>query len=107
MKVKELSAYRKTNYLQYGYEEVLVAAKPIFEELIDSLIRLPEDAPEAERLFVFQCCVESLNKLDRNEALMYGIDTIEREEFCEKLYQIGKIVGLDPKTDFVDNWRDW
>lgn len=107
MKREELTAFRETPYLQYGYEEVIVAAKPIFEALIDDLIHLPENASEAERLLVFEHCVERLNELDGSDDLSSGIDTIEREEFCEQLYVIGEIVGLDPTTDFVDDWREW
>jgi len=107
MKREELAAFRVTPYLKYGYEDVIAAAKPIFEALIDDLIHLPENASEAERLLVFQRCVERLNEMDESEDLSYGIDTIEREEFCEQLYTIGEIVGLDPTSDFVDNWREW
>lgn len=84
-----------------------MAAKPIFEALLDELIRLPEDATETERLHAFERCVERLNEMDESEDLLYGIDTIEREEFCEQLYVIGEIVGLDPESEFVDDWREW
>lgn len=107
MKREDLTAYRETPYLKYGDEEVIAAAKPIFEALIDDLMQLPENASEAERLLVFERCVECLNELDDSEDLSHGIDTIEREEFCEQLYEIGDIVGLDSATDFVDDWREW
>ena len=107
MKQQELTAYRETTYLKYSYEEVIAAAKPIFKALIDALIQLPEDAAESDRLWVFERCVEHLNEMDERADLSHGIDTIEREEFCEQLYVIGELVGLDPASEFVDDWREW
>src|SRR5262249_52288862 len=56
-----------------------------------------EDATETLRR-----CVERYNELDEG-----FICTIEREELCDILYEIGSFCGLDSEEDWVDEWRDW
>lgn len=47
-------------------------------------------------------CIENFNDLDTG-----FICTIEREELCDLLYEIGNLCGLDSEEDWVDQWRDW
>ncbi|HTC92985.1 MAG TPA: hypothetical protein VK699_05985 [Terriglobales bacterium] len=97
----ELSTFRLSKYLHEVDDQVLQWARPIFDLLINTLIAMPESSSENEKLRCFEVCVNALNEFELD------IDTIRREDFCDALYEIGKIVGLDPKTDYVDKWRYW
>jgi hypothetical protein len=46
--------------------------------------------------------VERYNELDDG-----FICTIEREELCDILYELGDFCGLDSEEDWVDEWREW
>ncbi len=76
------------------------------DDLIESLIELGEDAPEDEKLALFQMAVESLNTLNDSTDL---IETGEREELCELFNQIGHAAGIevDEEEKSVTQWRDW
>jgi hypothetical protein len=71
-------------------------------ETVDALVALGpkgsvEDATEALRR-----CVERYNDLDEG-----FICTIEREELCDILHELGDLCGLDSAEDWLDEWRDW
>ena len=37
-----------------------------------------------------------------------GIETVERESIFENIYALGEIMGLDPATEYAEEWRgDW
>ncbi len=82
------------------------AAATIFDDLIESLIELGEDASEDEKIVLFQHAVEALNGLNDQTDL---IETGEREELCELLNQIGQAAGIDvdEEEETVTEWRDW
>jgi hypothetical protein len=101
MKAKELREYRTQIYLKEGPPQAIQMAQPYFERLLDKLAALPESATEAEKLACFEECVSSLNVHE------HDIETVARDAFCDALYEIGSIVGLDEKTNYVDYWRSW
>ena len=70
--------------------------------LIDALVALPETAKIGDRVVPFRNCVEGLNDMAED------IETVERECFCDAIYRIGTIVGLEARSQFVERWRgDW
>lgn len=69
---------------------------------LDALIALGEDGTEEDATEVLQQCVERYNDLDEG-----FITTLEREELCELLYQIGDLCGMDEEEEWVDEWREW
>jgi len=115
-KTKELypfSAWRKA-FFEYDMEQYTAencnAAKAIFDNLIEGLLKLGEDAKENEKIALFEKAVYSLNDLDTKvEGL---IETGEREDLCELIDQITLAAGLNP-TDYAggeglaDLWRGW
>lgn len=106
-KVSMLRELQKTNFLQYGYPESISAASPHFVALMESLAELPSSATDQQKYEQFRICVFELNQLDAD------IETVEREEFCRCLREIGKIVDLLPNGDRgpfdrqILEWRDW
>jgi hypothetical protein len=72
---------------------------------LDALIALGPGAPGVAALGVLRRCVERFNELD--EADEPFICTIEREELCDILYEIGDLCGLESGDEWVDEWRDW
>ena len=86
------------------------AAKSIFDNLISGLKSIGENAPEKEKIKLFQTTVLSLNELDdRIDGL---IETGEREDLCELIDQITIAAGLNPENyadgeGLADEWREW
>jgi len=74
----------------------------ILADTLDALIALGANASVEDATNVLRQCVERYNDLDDG-----FICTIEREELCDILYEIGDLCGLDSQEDWVDEWRDW
>jgi hypothetical protein len=71
-------------------------------QTVDELIALGPRGSAKAAADVLRRCVERYNELDDG-----FICTIEREELCDILYQLGDYSGLDGEEDWVDEWRDW
>jgi hypothetical protein len=71
-------------------------------ETVDALIALGERGTVDDATRILRKCVERYNELDEG-----FICTIEREELCDILYEIGGYCGLDGEDDWVDEWREW
>ena len=86
------------------------AAKLVFDNLINALINMGENASEKKKVQLFEKAVEELNGLSEKEEAL--IETGEREDLCELIDQITIAAGLDPK-DYADGegiadlWREW
>lgn len=95
---------------QYS-EENCSAAESILDRLITDLVAAGEDAPEEQKLKLFQTAVENLNELnDENDGCL--IETGEREDLCELFDQIAIAAGIDPEKygdgdGIASEWRDW
>jgi hypothetical protein len=72
---------------------------------LDALITLGPEASREAALGVLRRCIERFDELD--EADEPFIITIEREELCDILYEIGGLCGLDSSDEWADEWRDW
>jgi hypothetical protein len=106
--------YWRESFFEYDMEQYTQencdAAKKVFDDLINELIKLRENAPEKKKVQLFEKAIKQLNKLsDKEEAL---IETGEREDLCELIDQITIASGLNPK-DYADGegiadlWREW
>jgi hypothetical protein len=73
-------------------------------EAVDALIALGPRGDTQAASEVLRRCVERYNELDEDEGF---ICTMEREELCAILYEVGGYCGLDAEEDWVDEWRDW
>ena len=98
------------NMEQYTQENCM-AAQTILDKLIDGLIQLGEDAPEAQKVEQFRISVEALNALNE-EIDNVLIETGEREELCDLLDAITIAANLNPEDyadgeGIADEWRDW
>lgn len=71
-------------------------------DTLDALIALGPQGSVAGALHILHQCINRYNELDTG-----FICTIEREDLCDILYEIGDLCGLDNKEDWVDAWRDW
>jgi hypothetical protein len=83
-------------------------SRKVYEETIDSLLALGQDAPAEERVKILERYVERFNELDRAHGPF--IMTIEREDICECFGEIADVVGLDgiKECDDLPNVaRDW
>jgi hypothetical protein len=85
--------------------EVREACRENLSITLDALIALGPEASREAALGALRRCVERFNELD--EADEPFIFTIEREELCDILYEIGGLCGLDSGDEWVDEWRDW
>lgn len=107
MKANELNGIDFKDSLKYCYDDLQPVLAAELDKLRSSLIALPDDSSESEKLALFESCVMSLNAFEEDESLENRIDTDEREVLCELLYAMGDLVGLDAETNYVDAWRDW
>ncbi|NCU06405.1 MAG: hypothetical protein GXC73_20820 [Chitinophagaceae bacterium] len=95
---------------QYS-EENCSAAETILDRLIADLNTIGVDAPEEQKVKLFQTAVEGLNELnDENDGCL--IETGEREDLCELFDQIAIAAGIDPDKygdgdGIASEWRDW
>lgn len=71
-------------------------------QTLDGLVSLGRRGKVEDATAVLRGCVERYNELDEG-----FICTIEREELCDILYEIGELCGLVSSDDWVDEWRDW
>ncbi|WP_158960618.1 hypothetical protein [Myroides fluvii] len=107
MKKLELQKIDFKQSLPVVYEDLEPILMVELNLLRDQLIALPENTESSEILNLFENCVLSLNKIEDNDGIESTIDTEEREGLCAALYKMGTIVGLDEKTEYIDNWREW
>ena len=95
---------------QYNVENCM-RVQVIFDALIDGLINLGENAPEPEKVKLFETNILALNALN-DEFESCFIETTEREDLCELIDIVTEAAGLDP-SDYADGdglsdvWRDW
>jgi hypothetical protein len=82
--------------------EYLHEARALVRAAIRALIALGPDAPAAAKLDVIRECVEGFNDIDDG-----WICTIEREDICELLDELGARVDLDDYGEALECWRDW
>src|SRR5262245_3672857 len=71
-------------------------------QTVDALIALGRRGTVEDATDILRRCVERYNELDEG-----FICTIDREELCDILYEIGGYCGMDSEEDWVDEWRDW
>jgi hypothetical protein len=71
-------------------------------QTVDALIALGPRGTAEGATEILRQCVERYNELDEG-----FICTLEREELCDILYEIGECCGPDSEDDWVDEWRDW
>ncbi len=91
-------------------EENCNRTKKIFDDLIDSLIHIGEDANENEKIKQFKTAILNTNKM--NDEIDDLIETGEREDLCELTDKITIACGLDPKKfgdgeGLASEWREW
>jgi hypothetical protein len=89
-------------YVQLGQ---LRGSRKIMRQAIDALEALGPEPPEWAVLDVLRRTVEHFNALD--EETDHFIDTIEREDICERLYDLVHLTGLEGLDEVADCWRDW
>jgi hypothetical protein len=71
-------------------------------QTVDALVALGPDGTVEDATDLLRQCVERYNELDEG-----FIATIEREDLCDILYELGNYCGLDGADDWVDEWREW
>ncbi|MFT3911373.1 MAG: hypothetical protein QM737_18265 [Ferruginibacter sp.] len=86
-------------------------ARKIFDTLISDLIKLGENASEAQKIEAFKKAILATNVLDE-ETEGTLIETGEREELCELTNEITKACDLDPLKygggeGLATEWREW
>jgi hypothetical protein len=69
---------------------------------LEKLIALGPHGSVDDATDLLRQCIEEFNELDEG-----FIGTIEREQLCDMLYDIGDLCGLDGEEEWVDEWRDW
>ncbi|NRD20397.1 hypothetical protein HNV08_10100 [Winogradskyella eckloniae] len=110
--------YPFKNWIEYAVDfdmkqytqENCDAAKHIFDNLIDKLIKAGEDVSKEKKAQYFETAVIALNAL--NNKVEGLIETGEREDLCFLIDKITIASGLNPK-DYADGegiadlWREW
>jgi hypothetical protein len=73
------------------------------------LLRPPIATPEFAELpplrYALRRTVERFNEPDEETGGF--IDTIEREDICERLYDLVHLTRLEGLDEVADSWRDW
>lgn len=107
MKKDELNKLNFKDFLPIVYEEIEPYLIKELNRLRVELISLPINSSTQEILSKFENSVNNLNQINRNERIENRIDTEEREGLCEALCTLGRIVGLEEDTEYLDEWREW
>lgn len=85
-------------------EDKLDAVRQILRSAIDELVAAGRNLePEIAEDILGQA-VEHLNDLDQEEPFIF---TLEREDLCEWLTEVGHLAGLDADGEWIDEYRDW
>jgi|GEM_PF-1542683 len=84
--------------------------KKVFDDLIESLVELGENASEEQKKELFQAAIINTNKL--NDEIEGLIETGEREDLCDLTNKITVACGLDPlnygsSEGLASEWREW
>lgn len=93
-----------TSWESFVADSSLDATRAIFASLTETLLSLGDSPPVESLEAAFTECVVRLNELDAESQFIY---TIEREDICDELAELGEICGV---ADEVDEWmgeRDW
>ena len=91
-------------------EEACGLFAAVFDDLIQRLAALGEQAPEKEKIAAFKQAVEALNALNEKDESL--IETGERQDLCELCNVIANAAGIDPKKygdgeGPASEWREW
>jgi hypothetical protein len=91
-------------------EENCKKTKKVFDELINSLVKIGENANENDKVQLFKKAILTTNEL--NEEIESLIETGEREDLCELTDKIAIACGLDPLKygdgeGLASEWREW
>lgn len=96
--------------LEQYTDEACASFVAVFDQLIQRLGELGEEAPETKKIAAFQAAVEALNVLNEEDESL--IETGEREDLCELFNVIATAAGIDPGKygdgeGPASEWRDW
>jgi hypothetical protein len=98
------------SYMEQYSKENCQRVEKIFEDLVENLIKLGENAPKSDKENLIKSCVLTLNALN-DEFEGSFIETTEREDLCELIDKIAIAAGLDPleyeDADITCQWREW
>ena len=80
-----------------------------FDDLIDGLVTIGENAAESEKISLFQTAIEATNELDEELGM---VETGEREDLCELTNVISLATSINPDKygdgeGLASEWRDW
>lgn len=86
-------------------------ARKIFDDLIDGLVAIGQDASEEKKVALFEKAILATNELN-SECEDSLIETGEREELCELTDKIAIACGLNPEKygdgeGLASEWREW
>lgn len=85
-------------------ENQLSAVREILRSALDEVIALGRRMELEMAEEILAQAIEQLNELNTEEPFIF---TIEREELCDWLYELGDIIGLESDEEWVDEYRDW
>lgn len=88
----------------YVKPAALRGSRRLIRDLLDALTALGPEASEPARLDELYQCVERFNLLDGDDQF---IDSIERDDICALLDEIGAMIGLDDYGEDLDGNREW
>lgn len=96
--------------LEQYTEENCKKVATVFDNLINSLISLGENASEEQKVQLFKIAILKTNEL--NNEIDGLIETGEREDLCELTDNITIACGLDPNKygdgeGLATEWREW
>ncbi len=90
--------------------QACAAFTSVFDQLLDRLKVLGENASEKAKMAAFQEAIEATNALNEEDESL--IETGEREQLCELCNLIATAAGIDPQKygdgeGPASEWRDW
>lgn len=91
-------------------EHHCLKVQSIFDELIESLVKLEEVALESQKVELFEYAVKCLNLIRKTNPRL--IETMQREEFCDLFDVVALAAGLKPENygngeGIASEWRSW
>jgi hypothetical protein len=104
-KLREAKPTLRWKTSRYPYsDEVIIQCENVLEDFIRSLEALGDQAKSQDILQCVRAVVVKFNKLD---AVYSFIETVEREDLCDFIYNAARMTGLDTDEDITEKWRDW
>ena len=85
--------------------KIPVAARKIMRDTAAKLEKLAQKPDRRKARRILGNCIIAFNELD--EANDHFIGTIEREDICDRFYELARLAGFANEPELADAWREF